>query len=397
MQPLEVFGHQKINQLLFVKMKKIVPAIEALLLAMVLLSCTDQKDTVPLPVLDNPVVNVGETSYSLLENNVKGIIVPIKLSNPAIEDSEIILQQTGGSPESNTFTALPILDEHQQIKIPVRKGMLVANLKFFPINDDVINVPEHRKFTFEIIETTSKLIKGDRLIFELEIVDDELVGKLKSFENLGQWKSKKTFEYTYFGEIKRIFWQTETPDKLIGSETYNYDDSKKLIAKNELPSNTTYIYTYAQDKIVKTEKVRGGNLLSYRLFDYDSQGHLQEEIFYDRDVHGELVLRSKNHFTYLENGNVHTISLEIPAEASNWELLTKFTFENYIDKINPVPYFEVVPGFNIQPNLPGKLTIEEQNSTQVYTFQYNFNNAGKVISRNLIGAIGSEISHYSYY
>jgi len=379
-------------------MKKIVPAIEALLIAMLLFSCTDQNDTVPVPpILDNPVVNLEESTYSLLENNVQGIIVPIKLSNPAIEDSEIILQQNGGSPETNTFTALPILDENQQIKITVKKGMLVANLKFFPINDAVINGPEHRKYSFEIIGTSSKLVKGDRLVFELELVDDELMGKLKSFETIGQWKEKRTFDYTYFGEINRLLWETETPNKTIGSFTYNYDDSKKLVAKNELPGNTTYTYTYAQDKIVKTEKVRGGNLLSYSLFDYDSQGQLREEIFYDRDVHGEMVLRSRNLYTYFANGNVHTISRKIPAGPADWQLITKFTFENYSDKANPVPYFDVVPGINIQPNLPGKLTIEEQNSTNIYTFNYSFNSEGKVISRSQIGSLGSEISHYSYF
>lgn len=315
------------------------------LMVLAFLACNVDENMKPgSPEQQKVSANFDIPSATLMENTSEGIMVQISLSDPVPSEGSITVMLH--NPQNNDlFSLWPSPDDENKIHLPAEKGVTSVTFQVLPVNDGVIK--GHSSLTFEIIQTTGSLMLGKDLNFELELLDDELSGKLKALETLGNWKAKKLFEYHPSGKIHKVFWETETPMKYSGVNLYKYDEWEKVVVIEEEPGGATVVFSYLDNKIIKSEKKVDEYLRSYTHYDYNSAGELIGQTMYERQLNGNLDISIHTVYTYHSSGNIHSIKQMVPDGPENWRLLTQFTFGEYIDKPNPVPYFDVLPNINI--------------------------------------------------
>jgi hypothetical protein len=102
-------------------------------------------------------------------------------------------------------------------------------------------------------------------------------------------------------------------------------------------------------------------------------------------------------FHYVD-GNLYKHLVYTPSNGNDEELylVSTSTFENYIDKDNPFPMIEVLPGINVQKKLPGTYRHEANGHDLRYNLSYEFREDGKVSKRTVTGPT-AEVVVYQYY
>jgi hypothetical protein len=292
---------------------------------------------------------------------------------------------------------MPALDANNNLTFIVEPGTSEVTFRAIPINDEILK--SHQEVRFEITDTQGSIIKGNQLTYSLNLLDNELMGKPKSYDSYGGgWRVKYNYHYNALGQISFIEWENYTPNKRSGTYTYYYAENGLIERINHHSSRDEYFYQ-ENGRIVKSEVVAYGDVVSYSFYDYDPAGNLGAKLNYVKNPYGEYVKDMLFLYLYHDDGNIYKQLTYIPGEEEGEEqLISTRTFGGYYqDKVNHFPMFEVIHGVNSQPNMPSYHRVEENGADLQYHLSYEFNDAGNPVSRTVTGSGANEITHYAYY
>ncbi|WP_187176820.1 hypothetical protein [Algoriphagus sp. AK58] len=355
-------------------------------------ACKDQEEIIPQ---GNPInLNFKEISLSFSESQTSGIEVILHLDKLAGANSEITLRLQQGE-LSGRWETTPAISAQNELKIPVTRGARQVSFQINPINDLLYN--GNLSLNFKIIQVGSDLKIGTADQIEITLIDDELSGKLKSFETQGMLTQFRSFDYSLYGKINRIVHKNPQASNSEISYTYLYDDKRQLVRINSNPESTNQTFFYEGNVLARTIKQFSTNQVESEEYTFDSENRILGITVRDRNAVAQNPVKSYTEFTYHDNGNVHTITTMEPISNLEYKVIRKITYSDYLEKTNPVPYYQDIPALLIQPHLPGKVIIEEHETTFTYGLTYQFDSSGKVTSRNVSGPSGTEITRYSYY
>ncbi len=356
------------------------------------------KEELVLSILDDEApaaVSFSAAAGSVLENEAAGMTVSLRLSNAAPEAGKVIIQ-VANLPEEPGFTTIPAFDNNGRLELAIPAGADSVAFQLKPTDNALLK--GHQTLEFSIAETAGAITKGTQLSFEATVLDDELVGKPKTFESGGgNWRSKNTYEYDDNGRVNKVHWETETPFLRQGTKTYYYGANGLIERINHHAFEDEYFYT-ENGRIVRSEKIRDGLMVSYSLYDYDPAGNLGAQALYHRNATtGEYVQSYIFVYLYFDNGNIYKQLTYLPdKEGEEPELQSTRTYDNYTDSPNPFPMIEIIPGIVAQRHLPGSFRLEENGADLQYNFGYEFNAEGVLIRRTATGGT-SELTTYEYY
>ena len=335
----------------------------------------------------------GETIE--VKENVSGSVeVTLGFSAPAPGAGQVVIK-LGDSYEPGYFTTDPEI-QNGKITLNVEQGVSEVKFRINAINNEVIN--GNKQVLFQISEVQGAIEKGTALDFLVNVIDDELIGKPKSYHNVGgNWSDKRTFEYDESGRIKKIFWEPATPFVRSGVYTYYYAENGLIEKINRYPNHDEF-FIQEDGKIVRSETIDWGVKKSYSIFDYDDAGNLGGQAIYYRQPDGSFMLGSV--FLYLNDldGNIYKKLAYSSVNGSEEELnlISTTTYNSYYNTSNPFPMFEVIPTVVSQSKLPGSYQYEGNGSNLYYNLSYEFNEQGMPTKRYVSGA-GIEQTTYEYY
>ncbi|GJM31529.1 MAG: hypothetical protein DHS20C18_05300 [Saprospiraceae bacterium] len=376
-------------------MKTLLKMIIGLLILVNMMACK-KDDTDVIPIETDVQVQFG-LDVVLMEN-AEPKEISISFSKKAKKDGLIKVAVNTDTPMA--FHTEPAVS-NGLLELPITKGDQSASFTITPVNNQIQD--ENRTIIFELSSVTEGFIIGTKKSFTLTITDDdnnELPGRAKSYETIGGgWRNKKTYLYDEAGRIDKILWETETPGLRTGTDTYEYGLNGLIERVNTDPDHDEY-FIQENGKIVRSERYKNGIKVEYNEFDYDAAGNVGAQAQYFLQPSGEF-----NHaFTYVNlyyaNGNIHKQLIYTPSgDPEEEDLLIRIkTYDGYSDKLNPFPTFEVIPGINGQPNLPGIFRDQNNGIDYVYHFSYEYRSDGLPIRRTITGNVGSpEVTTYTYY
>lgn len=198
---------------------------------------------------------------------------------------------------------------------------------------------------------------------------------------------------------------------LEGFSEFIYDGSGKLtgatIDAGNPESDWKVEYTFENDLIVRTDEYINGTLSQYILYSYSNGNKLAESVTW-QDVGEEFGILpvSKTTFDYDAAGNVTESKIYYyNTGTEQHELLTRFTYSNYDNKINSEEFFNVQihnPLARLSSNNPGKMVIENKNQivtqTDVYTYEYDADYMVKKNTESTLynGQTGSYLTTYHF-
>ncbi|EOZ93625.1 hypothetical protein A33Q_3571 [Indibacter alkaliphilus LW1] len=374
-------------------MKKAVLIIEGILFLMFLFSCCEPKEV--LPIEKNSSVSFSLPFGILEENNAEGIWVRLHLSQAAYEVGEVKIKQISRD-DFNPFTTIPEMRPEGIISLDVPKGSTEIMFKVIPIDDAILT--GHKDFTFQIHSVKGKLLVGSLDFFELKFKDDELEGKLKSYETQGaETLYQQQYEYDNRGNIRRVTWKSGINQPQLGQYIYQYNEAGQLKQIFSEPERLTQIFTYSDGFLSMNERPSFSDDLDFETYAFDEHGRPTAISYKSRKPSGYEELLGYRLFSYYPNGNLETMSYFVFISAHEVELRQKVTYSEYKVNDNPLPFFDGVPGLLIQPKLPGEIIWEEMESSTTYFLDYEFQSNGMVSHRTLRGPMGDEITKYYYY
>jgi hypothetical protein len=269
-------------------------------------------------------------------------------------------------------------------------------IEVLPINNSIIT--GELELALNITNTTGSIVAGNNLSQSVAIVDDELTNKPKGYEiGGGGWSLKKTYQYDELGRVLYVHNEKSTPATSSNTETYFYNAAGKIQKINTHPG-IDVLFTWASDKITKSETVDHGVLKQYTEFDYDEQGNISGAANYFRQPDGQLKLAFLNLYLYFLDGNLHKSMTYIPGNGpEEYALISTKTYDGYLAKANPFPMVEILPTTRTQTKLPSSYLVEENGITLRYNFTYEYRADGLVTKRIARSGILTETAHYQYY
>jgi len=374
-------------------MKNAVINIGAIILLLILILGCEPKEI--LPVDKSSTVNFSLPSAILEEHNSEGIQVWLHLSQAAYEPGEIIIKQINRG-DYNPFITIPAISPDGILKLPVAKGSTQIMFRITPVDDQIIK--GHQNILFMIDGVKGKLHKGSLDHFELQIKDDELEFKLKSYEtegNAGYYKQE--FTYNSIGNLTRVLWKNGRNPSKIGQYQYIYNSLGQLSQIYSEPENRSQILFYEGGKLAKNEKPAFTEDLDFETYAFNSQGNLSAITYKIKRANGNEEILGYREFSYYPNGNVENIDYYEYSSPVEVNLLQRVSYSEYIISVNPLPFYEAIPGLLYQPKLPRKITYEEHGKTIVYHIDHVFLSNGQVSQRIVRGPAGNEITKYEYY
>ncbi len=371
-------------------MKMIWKVFLGLMIIVNLLSCKDDDPVTP----SDPNVSVKfEGDITLTENSGEKEII-ISFSKAAHRDGNIKI--TVVTDAASAFHTAPAAS-NGVFELPVMKGDASASFSLTPTDNSIVEAP--RIVEFEIKDVSDGFAIGNKQSLIVTIVDDKLLNnKAKSYETLGGgWRSKKTYVYGESGRIAKVLWETETPALRTGTDAYFYA-TNGLIEKITTHPGHEEIFIQQNGRIIRSEKFEYGVKKSYNLYDYDEAGNVGAQANFHLQNDGSFKQAFTFIYLYFDDGNIYKQLTYIPAEnGGDGELISTRTYDDYSDKVNPFPTFEVIPGIAGQPNLPGSYRLEENGSNLSYIFTYNYREDGQPTQRNTAGPGSPEVTTYQYY
>ena len=311
------------------------------------------------------------TGTAIIEaNSANAVYEADYISEPAFVDNQITL--TAGVSQTLTF-------------------------KVKAVNNNQLN--GHKTVRFTIRETTGNLVVGSSRTNTLSVIDDELSGLPKGYDAKGgTWGLKKTYEYDQEARVSKVNWETYTPYKKTGTETYYYNQWDQLTRINTGPGHDI-LYSYVDARIFLSQRIENGVLEGYTNFDYDEHAHLTGYQIFDGQPDGTFLNTSIVVLLYYPTGNLYKKLVYIPATSAEEEpvLSTTETFDSYVNKENPFPMIDVLPNVKTQKTLPTSYRFEGHGRDLQYYFSYEFTQDGKVSKRTVSGPGPSESATYEYY
>lgn len=338
------------------------------------------------------LLNLG----TIRENTGTGSTVVVILSHIATATGVMhISLQSDEAIYGTHFTTQPSA-ANGRITLPVVAGINHVEFKVLPVNDDLFN--GDRTIAYRIDEVEGGIVKGQNLLHELKITDDELGGTGKGYEIFaGNWRYKKNYEYDENGRVSIIRWEKNTPYFSEGTSRYFYNNAGQVVKVIESAVQET-IFLWENGKIVRTEEYTNAVLTKYTMYGYDAAGNVGEAAVHHRQPDGQYKMSFLFVYLYKTDGNLYKQLVHAPIEGSDdYNLIATRTFDNYLDVENPFPMVEIVPNMSTQPNLPGTYRVEENGHDILYQLSYEFSDDGKPLKRTAVSPTASETAHYEYY
>ena len=339
-------------------------------------------------------ISFGEAVVEINENSTGGRVILLFLPTPAPGPGKVTI--VFDQPIENLVASdLTFTDGIAEIDIPF--GARQATFFVGGVDNSTLN--GHKQVGLTITKVEGALQIGDLNTMNLKVLDDEILGKPKSYETTGGgWFYSKMYEYDEKGRIEKIHWEQRTPGKSQGTQTLTYDEQGNLLKITEY-ENIYEVFTYENGRLVKSENIKDEVVKSYHLYDYDDAGHLGGMASFYLQPNG-VYLKSLV-FLYLnyEDGNIYK-KLAYSVKETNGEeeftLISTETYKSYQNRPNPFPMFNVIPTIVSQSKLPGGSLFEDNEKIYQYDFTYVFNLDGMPTSRRVTGS-ANEITYYSYY
>ena len=352
-----------------------------------LISCSaDDDNSVPgNPVESDPVLINFESDISILENSAAQTI-EIIFDAPAIANGEINVKFTAD--EGLSYVVEPAL-VNDMLKLNVLKDQESASFKVKISDDDVIK--GHKNLDLTLNSVSSGFTIGDIKTISVEVEDDELVGKPKSFSGGG---IKHEYYYQEDGKVNKVIKLYAGPTSTTTHYSYDGDGNILSIITDDFYGEQKVNFYWKDGKLEKSEEYTDNELVSYSLYDYDTAGNIGGKAVYQPDQAGEFKENFIYVYLYFTTGNLYKQQIYYHSENDvDYSLISTRTYDNYLDKTNLFPVNEIIPGIMTQKNLPGLYRIEENGSDLTFIFTYEYSEKGFAIKRN---TQGEEII-YEYY
>lgn len=193
---------------------------------------------------------------------------------------------------------------------------------------------------------------------------------------------------------------------LVGTQSFVYKDGilTEAFAENDIRN----VYTYAGNKIVRTDEYYGDHLSQYYTFDYSTEGKIVTMTIWQNipEEGGEIPVQ-KSEYVYNAQGNIdHFTLFYFDSGSKVFRLLTKFEYSNYDQHENVDDYFDVImanPYASFSNNNPGKMTVTNGNgiTTVVENYSYTYDKNGLAIvkttkSKNINDPETQYDTHYTF-
>jgi hypothetical protein len=354
------------------------------------LEFTIQDDESPSPILS--IANFREQVTSVSEKSIEGVQYEIQLSAPTALDSKVVISIAADNLAE--FVTSPA-SENGKITLLVPAGATVASFTVNAINNAIVN--GHSEVTFTIHSTEGSITRGEDLSRALTITDDELTGKLKGYEISGNDAAKKFFEYDVKGRISRINWETNTPNKRSGTETYFYDEQDHLIKINKYPGRDIE-YVWTNGRIERSNVYQDNNLIQYAHYAYDAAGNIAGVEPYYKQSDGSFKRGLFGIFLYFTDGNIYKSLVYTDVEGQEEPVLVSTrTYEHYRAELAPLSMVEILPTVASQKNLAGSYTVAESGFEFHYTLTYESRPDGLPASRTATSSQDQQRVTYQYY
>jgi len=333
---------------------------------------------------------------SIRENVVDGMPVVIGLSHAAPGTGTLTLAlELNDLAYGTDFTTLPEA-VNGKITLPVETGVNQVSFALLPMNDNLFN--GSRSITVNLEKAEGAVSRGLNTSHDFTITDDELATKGKGYTlGSGLWTYKKEYSYNLDGTLAKVEWQQATPGASSGEITYEYDENGKLLKSIDNPVQET-VYTWEGNRIVKSERIKNGVLMEYKLFGYDDAGNVGEVTEYNKQPDGSFVMSFVFVYLYHTDGNIYkqlTYS-ELP-DAEDVEPISIRTYEHYSTIENPFTMVDILPNKKTQLTLPQTYRLEENGFEFNYEFSYEFDSYGRPTKRTASTGTTSEVANYHYF
>ncbi|MEQ8880159.1 MAG: hypothetical protein RLQ12_11025 [Cyclobacteriaceae bacterium] len=339
-------------------------------------------------------ISFAEGLVEIKENSDGGRVILLTMPAPAPAPGKVTIT-FDQSIENLVSSDLTFIEGKAEIDIAF--GARQATFFVGGVDNNLLH--GHKQVGLTITKVEGALEIGDLKTMHLKVLDDELLGKPKSYETTGGgWFYSKMYEYDEKGQVEKIHWEKRTPGTSRGTQTLSYDEQGKLMRITDY-ENIYEVFTYENDRLVKSENIKNDVVKSYHLYDYDEAGNLGGMASFYLQPGGDYLKSLVFIFLNYEDGNIYKKLAYSVTETNGEEeftLLSTETFSSYHDKANPFPAFNVIPTIVSQSKLPGGYLFEGSDKTLDYDFTYAFNLDGTPSVRSVTGS-GNEVTYYYYY
>jgi hypothetical protein len=349
----------------------------------------DDDVAAPLP----SIANFAEQIETITENSAEVIAYTIQLSAPVAIESKVMI--TVESPNASAFVTNP-LAEDGIITLPAPAGTTELSFTLSALNN--AEVTGHTDVTLSIHSVTGSVVKGTHVSRKLTIKDDELVGKLRGYENSGGVDSEKRFyEYDAKGRISKVNWETYTGFARTGTDTYFYDEQDRLVKINKYPGRDVH-YLWNNSRIERAEVYQDDVLKEYATYAYDEAGNIAGVEPYHRQLDGSFKRGLFSVYLYFVDGNVYKSMLFQDVEGQEEPVLIRTqTYDQYLPNLSTISMFEIIPGVKSQKNLAGRYREEATGVDATYWLTYELNADGFPAKRTASAAGNTQTTVYHYY
>jgi hypothetical protein len=336
----------------------------------------------------------GESSSTAENSQPIPIAITLSHASPGTGSIDVTIESENAIYGIHYTTEPAAIDG--KITLSIEPGFETVAFNVISANDQLFN--GNKEITYTITAAEGSVQVGQVPAHVLKITDDELSGMRKGYTiSAGSWGYKKEYQYNELGQVSTIYWERNTPGKLSGTYTYEYDAAGNVIRMRENDFTET-TYSWENGRIIKEESWKDGLLKKYTLYAYDQAGNVGEAAVHYRQANGELKLSLLFVYLYRQDGNIYKQLSYAPIEGTDdYNLLSTKTFDGYLTQANPFTMVEILPNQNTQPNLPLSYRVEENGFDIVYQFSYEFDDAGKPTKRTASSSAGSEVVSYEYY
>lgn len=330
---------------------------------------------------------------SVIESN--SLVVTMKLSEPSPKASVVTLLFSQEE-SSQEFITVPAMNVDNTLNLQVPAGAEEVSFTLSVTDDELFNL--HDQLTIEIQSVGEGLVQGELDTTVIEVKDNELMGRPKSYLNQGGiWSFENTYKYDLQGRISKIHWVKNTPTTTTGTTTYYYADNGLIERINTHADEDEHFYQ-VNGKIVKSEVIENGVVLSYKMYDYDTQGNVSGFAEYHRLDDGSYISTNIVLYLYYQDNNLYKQMIYTPGEGeAEPTLMVERTYYSYGNEENEWATLEVIPGFRTQRNLPASVVMKENDVEIVYQMSYSFDDQGKLTGRASASQYGLETVSYTYY
>lgn len=365
-------------------------------------SCNEDSDPIAAPPqVDKPAtifsyVDFIPANAIIKENNSEGYALQMQLSKVLTSASEVVVVVKG----SNAVYGQHFITEpafiNGKLPLPIAPETGIISFKVIPVDNAIIT--GELEIEFNISQTSPNIMKGSKLKESFRISDDELTNKPKGYEiGAGSWGLRKTHEYDSLGRISKVYTDTATPAPTNRTETYYYNTGGQLEKINLYPG-IHEVFTWENNRIIKSEKINHGVLKSYIEYTYDDYGNISAMVSYYLRDNGQYEVGLQFAYLYYQDGNVYKSFSFLPAKDGEGPVLIETrTYEGYIDAPNPFPMVDILPTVQSQKKLHSIYRLERDGVELVFDLSYEFGENGLLEKRTATSAQASEVAVYSYY